>query len=223
MLVSAHIAAVSDTLRDVNNVTWTKPNHVAFLNDAIRALVLVRPDASSVTADMTLAPGTRQELAAGELRLIRVVRNMGTDGSTPGKAVRLGSMDSLDAFNPDWHTATAATAIREYMYDEARPDEFWVSPPVHATIAVHVQVMKSVLPAEVTGYGGSDVLPVDDIYAPALREWCTYLAFSRDSEKTPNWQRAARHFAAFFNTLQIKMQADMAINPKVRAMAEKQS
>ena len=219
MLASAVLNRVSEILQDTGNVTLTVPQLLEWLNDAIRALVLVRPDASSTTATMQLAPGTKQTLAAGELRLIRVIMNMGTDGTTPGKAVLLGDMNALDAFNPDWHTATVNTVVREYMFDETRPDEFWVSPPVHATTAVHVQVVKSVLPAVIAAVG--DVLTVDDIYGPPLIEWCCYRAFSRDSEKTPNWQRGARHFAAFFNLLQIKMQSDMAINPKVRAMAEK--
>lgn len=220
MLVSAHNTRVSEILQDTANVTWTAAQLIEWLNDAIRSLVLVRPDASAITSAMQLAGGTKQVLAAGELRLIRVVRNMGANGTTPGRAIRLGDMMALDAFYPDWHTEAAAVVVKEYMFDEARPDEFWVTPPVHATTAVWVEVVRSVLPTAVTAAG--DTIPVDDIYSPALIEWCCYRAFSRDSENTPNWQRAARHFAAFFNLLQIKMQSDMAINPKVRAMVEKQ-
>lgn len=218
MLASDVLDRVSETLQDKGRVTYEESDLIGWLNDANRALVLVRPDASSTTTSMQLAAGTRQTLDADEA-LIRVVRNMGTDGNTPGKAVRLGSIDTIDAFNPDWHTATPATAIREYMFDAVRPDEFWVSPPVHATTAVYAQVVKRVPPAVIAAT--TDALPVADIYAPALIEWVCYRAFSRDSEQTPNWQRAGRHFAAFFNLLQVKMQADMAINPKVRAMAEK--
>lgn len=219
MLVSAHNARVAEILQDTTNVTWTAAQLIEWLNDAIRSLILVRPDASAITSAIQLVAGTKQVLAAGELRLIRVVRNMGANGTTAGRAIRLGDMMSLDAFNPDWHTETAAVVVKEYMFDEARPDEFWVTPPVHATTPVYVEAVRSVLPAAMTS--AANTVPVDDIYGPALIEWCCYRAFSRDSENTPNWQRAARHFAAFFNLLQIKQVADMAINPKVRAMAEK--
>ena len=221
MLGSAILNRVSEILQDASNVTWTAPQMIEWLNDAIRALVLVRPDASSTTTSMQLSAGTKQGLASGDLRLIRVARNMGSNGTTPGKAVRLGSIGDIDSFNPDWHTDTPAIAIREYMYDDARPNEFWVYPPVHGTTQVHVEIVKSVLPSSMTD--SSETVPVADIYAPALIEWCCYRAFSRDSEHTPNWQRGARHFAAFFNLLQIKMKSDMAINPKVRAMVEKQA
>lgn len=216
---SVVLTRVSEILQDTASVTYTAPQLIEWLNDAIRALVLVRPDSTSITSSILLIAGTQQTLAAGELRLIRVIRNMGANGSTVGRAIKLGSINDLDAFNPDWHTAAAAIVVKEYMHDEARPDEFWVSPPVHATTPVHVQAIRSVLPTAMSA--ATEVIPVDDIYSPALIEWCCYRAFSRDSESTPNWQRAARHFAAFFNLLQIKMQADMAINPRVRAAAEK--
>lgn len=202
-------------------MSWTVTQLIEWVNDAIRALALVKPDSTAVTATQQLtASQTKQVLSgASDLRLIRLVRNMGANGTTVGRAIRLGDMNALDSFNPDWHTAEKSAVVKEYMFNAERPDEFWVSPPVHATTAVHVELIKSVLPAAVAAT--TDTLPVDDIYGPPLIEWCCYRAFSRDSERTPNWARAARHFQAFFNLLQIKMQADMAISPKVRAMVEK--
>lgn len=220
MLVSAFNARVSEILQDTNATTWTIMQLIEWLNDAARTLVLVRPDASNVIASILLAAGTRQALTgAADMRLISVDRNMGAGGTTAGRAINLADKKAKDTLTPDWHTATASAVVREYMFDEATPKVFWVSPPVPATPAVYVEATKSVLPTVVDS--GDDTVPVDDIYTPPLIEWCCYRAFSRDSENTPNWQRAARHFAAFFNLLQVKMQADMAINPKVRAMAEK--
>lgn len=216
MLVSGITDRVAEILQDTGNVTWTAAQLIEWVNDAIRALALVKPDSTAVTATQQLtASQTKQALSgSSDLRLIRLVRNMGPNGTTVGRAIRLGDMNTLDSFDPGWHTAEKSATVKEFMFNAERPKEFWVYPPVHATTAVHVELIKSVLPAAVTAVG--DALPVDDIYGPPLIEWCCYRAFSRDSEETPNWVRAARHFAAFFNLLQIKMQADMAINPKVR-------
>lgn len=213
MLGSSILDRVSEILQDSGTVAWTVPQLIEWLNDANRALVLVRPDASSITSAILLAAGTKQTLGAGE-RMIRVGRNMGSNGTTAGRAIRLGDLAAMDAFNPDWHTATADTVVREYMLDEARPDEFWVSPPVSSVTPVYVEASRVVLPTLMALAG--DTLPVDDIYAPALIEWCCYRAFSRDSERTPNWQRAARHYSSFFNLLNVKMKSDMQIDPKVR-------
>jgi hypothetical protein len=221
MLVSDHIAVVANTLQDTGNVTWTVAQHITYLNDALRAAVSVRPDISAVTAGMLLTANTTLQTlpAATDLRLIAIECNLGSDGLTVGDTVRLGDKQAMDDFLLGWRSVTGATAVKEYFFDDARPDEFEVYPRPHATTPVYVRVKKSVLPTSMAVVG--DTIPVKDIHAPALREWCCYLAFSRDSERTPNWQRGARHFAAFFNLLQVKMKADMAINPKVRAMVEK--
>lgn len=216
MQVSGITTPAAEILQDAGNVSWTIAQLIAWVNDAIRALALVKPDSTAVTATQQLtASQTKQVLSgASDLRLIRLVRNMGANGTTIGRAIRLGDMNALDSFDPNWHTATPDAVVREYMFNAERPDEFWVYPPVHATTAVNVELIKSVLPTAVAAT--TDALPVDDIYGPPLIEWVCYRAFSRDSERTPNWARAARHFQAFFNLLQVKIQADMAINPKVR-------
>ena len=221
MQVSGITTPAAEVLQDAGNVSWTIAQLIAWVNDAIRALALVKPDSTAVTATQQLTAGqTKQVLSmASDLRLIRLVRNMGANGTTIGRAIRLGDMNALDSFDLNWHTATPDAVVREYMFNAERPDEFWVSPPVHATTAVYVELIKSVLPAAVVAI--TDTLPVKDIYGPPLIEWVCYRAFSRDSERTPNWARAARHFQAFFNMLQVKQVTDMAINPKVRELAQK--
>lgn len=195
-------------------MSWTVTQLIEWVNDAIRALTLVRPDSTAVTVNFQLTAGnTKQTLSsATDIRFIKALRNKGADGNTVGKAIRLGNMSALDSLKPDWHTETGLSYIKEYMFDEVRPDEFWVYPK--PLTAFYIEIIKQIIATQVTVVG--DTLPVKDIYAPALIEWCCYRAFSRDSERTPNWARAARHFQAFFNLLQVKVQADMAINPKVR-------
>mgnify|MGYP001585639155 FL=1 len=223
MFVSELISLVADTLQDTSNVNWTVGQHITYLNDALRAAVSIRPDISAVTVSMLLTANTTlQTLSAPtDLRLIDIDCNLGSDGTTPGDSVLLSDKSAISRFIPGWRSVAGTTAVKEYFFDEARPDEFEVYPRPHATTPVYVRVNKSVLPTVMAAVG--DTLPVKDIYASALREMCCYLAFSRDSERTPNWQRAGRHFAAFFNLLEKKMTADMQINPKVRAAVEKQA
>ncbi len=219
MLVSDVTGRIAEVLQDTTNITWTPAQLIAWLNDALRALTLVRPDSTAVTTAFQLAAGsTKQSLvAATDLRFISAVRNLGADGNTVGRAIRQGDMKAMNAFNPDWHTETGLSYVKEFMFDDVRPDEFWVYPK--PLTAFYVEIIKQISAVEVTDVG--DTLPVKEIYGPALIEWCCYRAFSRDSEETPNWQRAARHFLAFFNLLQVKMQADMAVNPKVRELVNR--
>ena len=223
MLVSAITARVAETLQDDSNVTWTAAQLIEWINDALRALVSARPDVSVVTASVELtANSTKQVLsAATDLRFIDATRNMGTDGLTPGRTVRLGDKTALDAFVPGWHSETGQAAVKEFMFDEARPREFWVYPRTHATTPMYLEVIKQVMPATITAVGNT--LPVDETYAPVLIDWMLWRSFSRDSENTPNAQRAGSHRASFYQQLGIKMPADVSVNPKVREAMEKQA
>lgn len=214
MLASEIINRVSEIYGDEDKETIVSASMISWLNDGLRALVLVRPDASTQTTSKLLDPGTRQQLnGTNDLRLLNVICNMGNAGTTPGRSVHYFDRIDMDAFDPDWHSAVTDTVVSGYTFDQETPHEFYVTPPVHATTPVYVRLVKSVSPATITAI--TDVVGIDDVYTPSIVEWMCYRAFSRDSEETPNWARAARHFASFFNLLQVKMQADMASSPKL--------
>lgn len=219
MLTSSLIDRVSEVLQDVGRTTWTEQQLLEWANDAVRSLVLVRPDTTAVKESVALVDGTSQRLiGANDLRFIQATRNMGSSGSIPGRAITQGDVRAMDAYNPSWHTDSSGQEVRHYFFDEARPREFWVYPPVSLALGpVYVEVVKSVVPGVITAVG--DTVPVDDIYAPALIEWMLYRAFIRDADDTPSVTRATWHFRGFFNLLQVKMRADMAIHPKVREAA----
>ena len=212
---SAIIAQASELAQDVDNVTWTLPQALAWVNDGQRAVALVRPDASVNVHSVRLTSGTRQTLTGR--RLMAIHRNTGVDGNTPGRAIVMTDMATKDEFEPDWHTDTANTVVKECMYDPKTPKIFWVSPPVHATTAVYAEISEAVNPTDCATT--DSLIDLDDIYVPALIEWEMYRFFARDSEQTPNHIRAAGHFKNFFNLLGAKMQADMAVSAKVKQLA----
>lgn len=212
-LASALIAQISETVQDESNVVWTEAQALEWLNDAQLVIASVRPDASISNNVVTLVPGTKQTITG--LRLMSVVRNMGTDGLTPGKATRLVERGIKDDFEPDWHTETAAVSVKEYIFDERTPKIYYVSPPVHATTVVQIEIIEAVSPASIAT--AATVISLDDIYSPAMIEWAVYRCLAREAEETPNIQRAAMHFQQFFSLLGAKLNPDMAISPKVRA------
>ena len=204
-----------DILQDADGITYETGQLLDYLNDGQRAVSILRPDASQETVDIQLTAGQTEQDVGGR-RLIDVHYNMGSDGSTPGNAIRQVDRDVKDAFEPDWHTATPAVAIKEFMYDPKIPKKFWVSPPVHGSTAVFVKLSRAINPANVADI--TDAITIDDVYSPALQEWILYRAFARDSEQTPNFVRAGQHFKAFFNIMGVKLQADMAVTPKIIEM-----
>lgn len=213
MLCSVILQNVNFILDDPNNTFFSLSQKIAAINSALQALVSYRPDAASLTAMMLLVAGTRQTIPSDGVRLLKVIRNRGVSGlSDAGKAIRKADMLVQDALIPDWHTTTGQTTIDEYFYDSITPKDFYVYPPVAVspTIGIDISYVR-VLP---TITAGSDTLPVDDYFAPALQEWMLYSLWCGDDEQNPNYAAARSHQQTFFQLLQIKASSDGAVNPK---------
>jgi len=216
ILASSIIARVSELAQDDSNITWLENQALEWLNDGQRAVAIVRPDASISVGTMLLVPGTRQTISGH--RLMSVIRNMGTDGVTPGRAIRLVDRGAKDEFDPYWHQATPAAEVKEYIYDERTPNKFYVWPPRFNSSIHAIEISQSITPSGVASV--SDPITLDDNYAPALIEWIAYRFFSRDAEEVTSLQRAVTHFQQFFSILGQKLQVDLAISPKVRQQLE---
>lgn len=211
MQCSIVLAQVRYALNDPSSVTWSDSTHlIPALNDALRALVAVRPDAASVTAVRLLSPGTQQSIPSDGVRLLRVIRNAGEDGlSSIGRAVRRVSMETLDASMPTWHSASGQAEIREYAHDERVPREFWVYPPVTSspTIGVLLTYVKTLAAIAAK----TDTFPVDEYFAPAVEAFMLYRLWGGDDEASPNYQAAQAQFSAFQTLLGLKSGGDAAM------------
>lgn len=213
MLCSDIIDNVNRSLNDPNSTWFSASWKIDCLNDALRALVAVRPDAAAATATHLLTAGTKQSIPTDGTRLLRVIRNAGEDGlSSTGRAIRRVSLDTMDASMPTWHGATGQAEIREYSYDERVPREFWVYPPVAAspTIGVMLTYVKTLTAITAT----SDTFPVDDFYAPAVEAFMLYRLMGGDDESSPNYQAAQAQFAAFQTLLGLKSGGDAAMSAR---------
>lgn len=207
---------VRKDLNDPKEVTWTQEDLEAALADALLALSLVRPDSTAVNQVFPLVEGTRQTLPAGSLRAIRFTRNMG-DGSTPGKALRVGDRETLDVMFPEWHLETGAT-VHEVFYDPLMPKEFYVYPGM-AEAGHYIEASIQKVVAAIVDHEQTD-LPVDDVYAPALHEWMLYRAWGGDDESSPNYATARDRRANFFQLLGVKIQADLTVSAKPKAVVK---
>lgn len=212
ILVSEFNAQVAELLQDETNLTWTSTQLVGWLNDALRALIYERPDANIQRRTVRLVPGTEQTLTGAGTRLHEVMRNMGSAGTVPGAAVRLVSRRDKDAFSPDWHSATAATAVKEYLYDPADPLHYEVSPPVDDVTAVYVELSQFETATEVATV--DDTITVDDIWVPALLEWVCFRCTERDSENVPQQNRQSTHLQRFYAILGRKTSVDLSVSPQ---------
>lgn len=194
-------------LVDETATHWLETELLAWVNDGVRAIVNVRPDATAVTDNFTLAAGTRQALPAAASALIDVPRNVN------GRAIRQTKAALLDAQRPTWHQDTAG-ATRNYCYDPRTPRIFYVWPPAEAGAQVELKYR-----ATPTAVAVGDPIPLGDEYVPALLDYVLYRAFSKDAEVSANAARAQAHRQAFDAAIGAKTAADGAIAPSEAAEA----
>lgn len=196
--VDGLIASVSQILQDTANVRWKKAELVDWLNLGQREIVLFKPNACVINADVTLVAGTKQFLPAGGNSLIDMPRN------TDGNAITIAIRNLLDLQMPDWHLMTRKSAkVIHYFYSITDPKTFYVYPPSPG--GNKVEISYNANPQEVA-LGG--VIALDDIYAGALIDYMAYRAFSKDSEETQNEQTAGIHYQAFILAVRGKSTAE---------------
>lgn len=203
--------------REYNDVTYQRikksgadgdPNWLDWLNDAQRAVVLVRPDANAVVQAMQLTAGTKQALPSGGLRLLGVTRNMGSGGSTPGRTIRFIERESLDDLAPSWHAATGASPTKEVVYDEKKaPTTFYVNPPAPGT-SWYIEVELSKVPTDVTDPDAGNI-SLADIYAGPMQAWMLHRAYALATQAVNQFQRSQFYFGSFFQQLGVKLRAEM--------------
>lgn len=200
-------------LQDTTGIRWPIDGELlGWLNDGQREVVLHKPESCVKNESVALTVGaTKQTIPATGIMLMDVTRNMGSAGSTPGKAVRLVSRDVLDAQRPDWHSdANAAGAIQHFMYDPRDPKTYYVYPKAPAT-AHYLEVVYSSAPVDCATTAAT--IGIDDIYANALVDYVLYRAYSKDAEYAQNANLAIAHYTAFANALGIKTQNEQSRNP----------
>lgn len=189
-------------------------NWLDWLNDAQRTIVLVRPDANAVTRNLTLVLGTRQTLPAGAFRLLAATRNMGADGLTVGKALRMAVHEEQDAVNLDWHTETAASPVREIIYDDKKdPLSYWVRPPGIAGWKIEAVVSQA--PTDITDADAGDIT-ISEVYSSALQQWMMHRAYAMATQAAGNMQKSVGHFQEFFNLLGVKLRGELFTGPFTR-------
>ena len=177
---------------------------VDWLNDGCMALFKYLPTAASRINAIKLVPGTRQSigvLPAGSVRLedgslnvapvygfalLRLVRNMGTDGLTVGRTIRVVEQASLDAVMPLWHqsqaeTTGAAKGVGSYAWQPTTPMHFYVCPGVRTSPDVWVEAAFCAYPTRAT-LGDAGALPVGDEYLDDVVNYMVARAHLKQTE-----------------------------------------
>lgn len=248
VLVKDVLRQVSLALSDTNPqfTRWTEWELVGWLNEAQRVIVKYLPYACARVDAIKLQPGTRQSIARLLPAAIKpgdgvaltapvvgaavqaLVCNMGADGLTPGRAIRLVERDMLDAADPMWHRSTGK-AVTQYVYDPRNPQHFYVTPGVPANVDVWVQVDYIAEPAPVPApapgqslyaFEGNNEqqLSLDDRFSDDLFNYLMARAYMKDAEVSANAGLMAAHVNLFTASINAQSMAVLGINPNLKML-----
>lgn len=217
IIANSVIAKAQIILQDTTGVRWPSETELlGWLNDGQREVVVFKSNANVKNVAVRLSTGTRQTLPEDCVQLVDVVRNMGTNGTTPGRAIRIAYREVLDAQVPNWHAATPKAEVRHFMYSVLDPKIFWVYPPQPATAQGFVDLIYGATPTNATLNGP---IQIDDIYQNVLVDYILYRAFSKDTEAAADVNRAATYQNAYLSSLTGKMKMEAGANPNTTAPA----
>ena len=210
ILASAIVDAAQELLQDVSGVAYTTAQGLTWVNKGQRAIVNLRRDAGASTVTWQLSAGAKQDLAATYIQILGDVRNMGTDGTTPGAEVFRVDRTDFGAMDTTWSAdANQAVAINEYAFDIDNPTVWWANPPSDGTGYIEASVVQ--LPADLALE--SDAITVPDQFESALIHFLCWAWLARDAENSPNYTRAMDHKKSFMDLLGVSGEAKEAVEP----------
>lgn len=225
---------------------WPERELVHWLNDGQTAITKFLPAACSRVDVIKLKPGTRQSIeviAATDCipgdgstptgpiygtQLLEVIRNMGQDGQTPGKAIRMIEREIMDSQSPSWHQV-AATAVSSYMYDPRMPRYWYATPGVHPTTPVWVEIAYTAQPVAIPNLAllGSEAYRVDgsssqtitiaDEFLDDLVNYVVARAHMKDA-KYGDPTKAVTYTNMFTGSLNAKVTALTGNNPNLQRL-----
>lgn len=202
------LTRTDDLLLDAGRTRWTLAERIRWMNEAMGAILTRKPNAFAKVRTIALAAGTRQEIEGDTL--LDVVRNMGTNGTTPGKAIRRTDRQLLDDSDPDWHTSKPKAVVKHYTFDDRAPKVFYTYPP--AVAGAQVETLQAVLPTPIAETASTGSLDVGAEYLEAVVNYVCYRCHTKDSEYAVS-AMAVAFYQAFESSLGIKTQTEAAASP----------
>ena len=203
------IDQVRATLVDTTGTRWPNLELLNGYNNAVLAVVNLRPDASTVNASFSLTPNqSKQELPSDGLRWMDIVYDVSS-----GNSIRKTDRRTLDDQIPNWHKSTGPR-VTNWVFDERDPKTAYVYP--QPSTAADVQIVYSVAPAavDITDFeNDTTTIGIDDSYFNAIKEYMLYQAYSKDADYAANASRASAHYSVFERALGNKSNVDLAMNP----------
>ena len=195
MLVQDVINIVQEQTRD-DSVTWTDSDIIQYVNEGVKNTIQRAPQSNSKKELTACVPAIDQILPDNAVSIINVIANDVTTQGKLGTIIHEADVQMKDAYSPNWRQSKPKAVVIEWM-KRSEPTQFLVWPPLDSDRNLLVEY--SFYPDDVTL--AADTIVISNEFIEAVRNWCLYRTYSRDSEDTPSVQRAEvykQQFEAMF-------------------------
>lgn len=208
--VGSIINLVRRKVLDEDDADFTDAELLQLYNLTLFKIVTLVPSAYTRIQTILLAAGSKQEIPSDGLRIVNIFRNMGADGLTPGRGVRVTQMDILNQIMPTWATETATAAIEDWLPIMDFPEEFYVLPPNDGTGYIELEFSKTP-PQTAWDSGGaweSETFPLRDHFTDPQVNGILYQAYDDDTDVPGNTPRSGLYYGRFIQGLGLQAQAE---------------
>ena len=214
MLASAIITEVAADLLDTSYERWTEAMLLDYLNAGESHLVYFKPTAYVVTGVYQLIAGTKQALPDGTssyqnpsavtlkkaIELIKITRNMGSDGLTSGASIQIVTPQDIDDMFPGWRAVAASATVLNTIFDIKDRTVFEVFPQQPTSSMGWIEAVYSAVPTELAA--SSESINLSAEYAEPLRNYMKYRAYSMDGATSEfASSRAQAHWNLFLTQI----------------------
>jgi len=189
------IDRISRDLIDLRNVRWSRPELIDFMNDAIAAIVIRRPDLSRATAAAATSSNT-VALPADAYQILAV-------NHIDNVAATFVSINKLNQLYPEWRTTVGAPVC--WTRNELDETTLFLYPAPQEQVNVEVVYSRTL---KVTDE--SAAFPLSEVYEGVVADFVMYRAYNKDSLNPAEGQKAQLHLQAFATALGDKTATDNA-------------
>jgi hypothetical protein len=196
---------------DESNDEYSEQNLLDLYHMAIKEIINLVPRSHTDSAVWQVAPSTRQVIPANGVEIVDVVMNMGSDGATPGAAIRETTLDIMKALLPGWEADTPTDAAEHWFKLPESKNQFAIYPRSTGNNKILGRV--TTIPAAVLWDANGDfklaVIPIDDTFTTAIINGMVYLAYDDDSDIPGNTPRSQMYYGRFLQDLGLRQQREV--------------
>ena len=209
------IDLVEKKAQDEQNADFEVSELIGLYNMTLRLIVSLVPRAYTITKTWQMAAGTFQSIPSDGIKLVDILRNLGTDGLTPGGAITLVDHEAMRKLVPNWSSETPTQEAQHFMRLPDMDASFYVYPPSDGT--GHIEGIVATMPPTVVfddgGLWESQRIPLSDEFVPAIPDGMLYNAYDDDSDIPGTATRSQLYYGRFTQLLGLK-------SPDVRGLTQ---